>query len=143
MVFSGITEATAINKYTVAKVLNNFMTGTKLQNYHPYRFVFIDGCDNGKGSFCESFGIPAQTVNNSFFATAGVRSRAFLGYKKSVNFNTAQWDWRSIMLGTFFSQWQVNTPLYSCMTNAQHAIYQPMDSSAVIYGALDLQKNSP
>lgn len=142
-VFSGINEATAINQYTIAKILNNFMTGTKLQNYHPYRFVFIDGCDTGKGKFCESFGIPAQTVNNNFFATAGVRSRAFISYKKSVNFNTAQWDWRSIMLGTFFSQWQVNTPVYSCMTNAQAALYQPMDQSAVIYGALDLQKNSP
>jgi hypothetical protein len=37
---------------------------------HPYRFVFLDGCNTGAGNLCESFGIPAITVSTNFFATA-------------------------------------------------------------------------
>lgn len=142
-VIAGITPDTAINKYTIAKRLGNFLWGSKPENFHPYRLVFIDGCDVGKGNFCEAFGIPAQNLNNQFFANAGVRSRAFLGFKNSISFNVNQWSWRSIMLGTFFEQWQANTPLNQCVYNAQQANVQPMDSSAVIYGAADLQKSSP
>jgi hypothetical protein len=133
----------AINAFTISQMLGNFLSGAKPENFHPYRLVFINGCDNGKGKFCEAFGIPAQTLNNSFFATAGVRSRAFLGFKKSISFNTAQWEDRSIMLGTFFGDWMSFKPLNQCVQDAQNMAVQPMDSSAVIYGATDLQKNTP
>ncbi len=56
---------------------------------HPYRFVFLDGCETASGKFSEAFGIPAVTVSTNYFATAGVESRAFLGYQKSITFNTS------------------------------------------------------
>lgn len=137
----------AINSFTISQKLGNFLSGSKPENFHPYRLVFIDGCDTGKGKFCEAFGIPAQTLNNSFFATAGVRSRAFLGFKKSISFNTSQWDWRSLMLGGFFADWMSGAPMQTCVNNAVNAThssgFQPMDSSWVIYGAADLQRGSP
>jgi len=108
---------------------------------HPYRFVFLDGCETGTGNFCEAFGIPAVTVNTNFFAAAGVEPRAFLGYTQEISFNTAQWDWRAFMIGGFLADWEGNNlDLQSCVGNAQNAIYsegfQPMDSSAVIYGGV-------
>lgn len=141
------TAETAITSRTIANKLGNFLSGSKPENFHPYRLVFIDGCNTGKGKFCEAFGIPAQTANTNYFANANVRSRAFLGFKKEVLFNEAQWDWRSIMLGGFFADWMSGLQLQFCVGNAQAGIhssyFQKMDSSAVIYGAIDLTKNSP
>jgi hypothetical protein len=142
-VIAGIASDSAINAFTISQKLGNFLSSSRPENFHPYRFVMIDGCDVGKGNFCEAFGIPAQTLNNSFFITAGVRSRAFLGFKKTISFNAAQWEFRSLMLGTFFGDWQNNLPISQCVSDAQNYPTQPMDSSAVIYGATDLRKNTP
>jgi hypothetical protein len=114
---------------------------------HPYRFVFLDGCETARGNFSESLGIPAITVNTNFFATAGVESRAFVGYTKSISFNTSQWDWRAIMIVGFLQDWKiVGLPLQSCVNNAEAGAhssgFQPMDSSATIYGAVDMQVNT-
>jgi hypothetical protein len=114
---------------------------------HPYRFVFLDGCETARGNFSESLGIPAITVNTNFFATAGVESRAFVGYTKSISFNTSQWDWRAIMIVGFLQDWKiVGLPLQSCVNNAEAGAhssgFQPMDSSATIFGAVDMQVNT-
>ncbi len=106
---------------------------------HPYRFVFLDGCETGRGNFCESFGIPAITVSTNFFAAMKVESRAFLGYKNSVNFSPSQWEFRSIMLANFLGRWESGgVDINHCVGAAQAESFQPMDSSAVIYGAYDL-----
>jgi len=110
---------------------------------HPYRFVFLDGCETGNGLLCESFGIPALTVSTNFFAAAGVESRAFLGYTREISFNPAQWDWRAFMIGGFLADWTSGRfTLQDCVNNAVAGAHsenmQPMDSSAIIYGAYDM-----
>jgi hypothetical protein len=106
---------------------------------HPYRFVFLDGCETAAGNFSESFGIPAITVNTNFFATMKVESRAFVGYKKSVSFSTSQWDWRTYMIVGFLQNWRSGAyTVQNCVSIAQAATFQPMDSSAIIYGAVDM-----
>jgi hypothetical protein len=108
--------------------------------------VFIDGCATGKGTMSEKFGIPSGTLNNSFFSYAGVRSRAYLGFTGSVPFDTTQWNWRSIMLGYFFLDWLNGNPVSVCVSNAVNGVYtslQKMPASVVIYGATDLQIDSP
>jgi len=142
------TTCPTITDYELQKILYNFLSSAKPANYHPYRLVFIDGCKTGSGKMCEKFGIPAQTVTTNFFNNAGVRSRAFLGFKKTISYNDAQWTWRSLMLGGFFQDWQnPNNTLQMCVSNAvagNHSSgYQPMDSSWVIHGAYDLRINSP
>jgi hypothetical protein len=88
-----------------------------------------------------------MTVNTNFFMTAGVWSRGFLGFQKKVSFDPAQWTWRSLMLGGFLDDWMQAHTLNNCMTNAQAGGHsyglQPMDSTAVIYGAVDLRINMP
>ncbi len=69
-----------LTKDQIAFALGNVPLSYQMEHAadHPYRFVWIDACDTGAGSFCEAFGIPALTVSTNFFAAAGVESRAFL-----------------------------------------------------------------
>jgi hypothetical protein len=137
------THGALINYTDVRNATHDFLNTRLPANYHPYRLVFIDGCEAGKADFCEAFGIPAQTVNTNFFKAAGVESRAFLGFTKDISYNPEQWSWRALMLGGFFDDWtQGDTELRICVGHAQHASFQPLDSSAVIYGAVDLTKNT-
>jgi hypothetical protein len=137
--------ASGITSSQVADALVNVPLNDSILHaaLHPYRFVFLDGCETGAGNFCESFGIPAITVSTNFFATAGVESRAFLGYKHSISFNTSQWEYRSIMLAGFLSDWESdNVDLQTCVGRAvggAYADFQPMDSSVVIFGAYDMR----
>jgi hypothetical protein len=109
----------------------------------PYRFVFIDGCNAGSANFCEAFGIPAMTVGTNFFANAGVESRAFVGFTSwKLNFNIGTWQAYSLMTGGFLSDWLNNVPVQTCVSNAvndTHGTGARMNSSAVVYGAADLQ----
>lgn len=114
---------------------------------HPYRFVFIDACDTGKGNFCESLGIPAQTLSTNNFAAQGVESRAFVGFKSwNININFVGWMGYSEMTGFFLDDWlSGNVDVKTCVQNAQNNVHGSgvdMDGSAVIYGAYDLTHNA-
>lgn len=80
------TDGASINYHEIEIDLGNFMHSQKPALYHPYRFVFIDGCRAGSGNLCEAFGIPAMTVSTNYFGALGIPSRAFLGFKKKVSF---------------------------------------------------------
>jgi len=140
------TSGAVINYYDIQKDLGNYMHTAKPALYHPNRLVFIDGCQAGAGNLCESFGIPAVTVNTNYFASLGIESRAFLGFKKTTSFNPEQWTWRALMLAGFFNDWmQPITTLQTCVNNAANGVHErvvTMDSSWVIYGAVDLMKDT-
>lgn len=143
---AGVVPASVILDQDIVHALKNFLTTGKPANRHPYRLVFIDGCATGKGNFCEGFGIPAQTLDNQFFINAGVRSRAFLGFKGTVPFNQNQWGERSLQLSYFFIDWQRFLPIEACISNVVNGTYQQLQtlpSDWVIYGAKDLRKNTP
>lgn len=141
------TTGAVITSRDVQNDLGNFMHTAKPILNHPYRLVFVDGCLAGSGTLCENFGIPAVTVNTNYFLTMGVWSRSFLGFQKKVSFNPQQWTWRALMLGGFFDDWMQRNTLQFCVTNAQAGAHssgqQPMDSTAVIFGAVDLRKDMP
>jgi hypothetical protein len=110
--------------------LGNYPASNRPTNSHPYKLVFIDGCQAGKGNLCESFGIPIQSVDINYFLAAGVRTRAFIGFTKAIDFNYEQYDFRARMLGQFWTDWLSNMPLYYCVTNAQkHWPTQPIPAS--------------
>ena len=138
------TQGAVITAYDVSRALLNVPLSWQIQHaaLHPYRLVFIDGCSAGAGNLCESFGIPAMTVNTNFFGNLGIESRAFLGFKTTTSFNPSQWDWRALMLGGFFGEWMHGVPLQNCVNDALNAQYQPLPSSWVIYGAVDLNKDT-
>jgi len=50
-------------------------------NLHPYRFVFLFGCNTAKGHFPEAFGIPKEkNLPAARFDKQGLRYRAFMGF---------------------------------------------------------------
>ena len=116
--------------------------------YHPYRFVLLDGCDTGAGNLCEGFAVPAMTVSTNFFATAGVESRSFVGFKswKADNISSSNWENYSAMTGWFLADWLSGVlNVQTCVYNAQNDVHisgQKMDTSAVIYGAYDMNSRT-
>ena len=77
----------------VAATLGNNGTLALPYNLHPYRFVFIDGCDTeSSGDWATAFGIQPQAgLTSQSFVNAGLRPRAFVGWTKAVQigFNQA------------------------------------------------------
>jgi hypothetical protein len=116
---------------------------TNVVNNHPYRFVWLDGCETGKGTFCEAFGIEHFTLDLGYYRTYGLVPRAFLGFKTTTTTNPHQTGFRAAMMAQFFNDWQMNNTLYYCVTNAAHHPTYPLPSSWVIYGATDLRRMSP
>ena len=144
----GITSNSRVTADDVAADLLNVPLRYPMRHaaMHPYRFVFLDGCSTGAGTYCESFGIPAQTVNNAFFSALKVQSRAFLGFKSPKSFNPSQWTWYAIMIGGFYDDWLRGYTLQTCVNNAVNGVHTgtmlKMDSSWVIYGATDLTRDT-
>jgi hypothetical protein len=109
---------------------------------HPYRFVYIDACDTGAGHLSESFGIPTIPASTNFFASAGVESRVFIGFTSwKLNLNIFGWQSYSALTGAFLTDWLTGVSAQTCVANAENDVHTSgahMDSSAVIYGAVDL-----
>jgi len=144
---------TALTRDQIAYALDNVPLSYPIRHdaEHPYRFVFIDACNTGKGNFCEAFGIPAITVSTNFFASADVESRAFVGFTKPTGFDPSLSSGdpngvpnRSIAAAYFMQEWLSGQyDLQTIIQNAENAFGYPiykMSSSAVIYGAYDLMR---
>ena len=58
--------------------------------FHPYRFVFLDGCETAKGHWASVFGIPEEPKTLSYYFTPNGtiigRPSAFVGWKKRIPF---------------------------------------------------------
>jgi hypothetical protein len=97
----------------VQKLLdNNLKDPLTATNMHPFRFVFIDGCNAADGDWPQAFGIPKKKgmVVNDFYQKRGVRPRAFMGwnrkkvvgtkilqggqmYQPHIDYINKFWDW--------------------------------------------------
>ncbi len=144
-------SGTYIDKQTLQDKIGNFLESAKPQNFHPYRFVFLDCCNAGGGSLSEAFGIPNKAVNNAFFASAGVSSRAFLGFAKPKNFpvTDSAYTWYAPMIAGFYNDWYTGLTIQECVNNAIAGAHtgggggHTMDTSATVLGAPDLLYKSP
>jgi hypothetical protein len=87
-----------------------------------------------------------RVVRNDVHLFGITNGATISGTVSNVPFDQTQWEWRSMMLGYFFADWMNRNPLWVCVSNAVNGTYQTfqkMPSSVVIYGATDLQINSP
>ena len=145
----GAYNGTSLSQDDIWKALLNVPLSMSIMHAAktPYRFVFIDGCNTGKGNFCEAFAIPAATVSTNYYAAAGLESRAFVGFKSwSLNVNfVGVWQGYSLMTHYFLQDWLSGVPVQQCVNNAKSDVYNTgasMDSSAVVHGAVDLQSGT-
>ncbi len=118
---------------------------------HPYRFVFIDGCDSAAGTMSEAFAIPAATLSTNNFIAASRESRVFIGYT-GVKYNWDQFGYLpySEMMYNFLNAWTTGSlNAQQCVNAAKQdtwptgRTYANMDGSAVVYGTADLISLSP
>jgi len=69
---------------------NNMSDPLTATNRHPYRFVFLDGCNTADGNWPQAFGIPKKEgmVATDFGAKRGIRPRAFMGWNRKKVFSS-------------------------------------------------------
>jgi hypothetical protein len=109
---------------------------------HPYRFVFLDGCDTANGPLCETFGIPKKkNMTASTFTNKGLRYRAFMGWDNHQIISLAQ----SITIphvnfvSTFFTKWATPDDENRLLTLRQaidqsKGAWTEVDKHLVVYG---------
>jgi len=134
---------TRITKNQFAIYLGNYIAVQSMTNGHPYRLVFLDGCETGKGTMCEAFGIPRKFTVNAFFQNVGVPSRAFVGFKENILLSAEDFLSRRLSLAAFFTAWREEIPLDQCISAANSAGFTGFTNSIVVYGAEDLRRNGP
>ncbi len=80
-------------------------------NYHPYRFVFLDGCQTAEGDSPQAFGIPKQANMriSDFTVKRGIRPRAFMGWNRNKTFaiwhNASAFISHATYISTFWTSW--------------------------------------
>ena len=106
-------SAVAIDTKDIEIILHNTATDPLVgTNRHPYRFVYLDGCETADGKWPLVFGIPKQTgmTTGDFINKRGIRPRAFFGWNRKKRFSdkfvTGLLDpdfqtWRT----TFWTKW--------------------------------------
>jgi hypothetical protein len=132
-----------ITTFWVGQTLHNWPTANFPTNSHPYRLVFIDGCESAGGGLPAAFGIPVGQFSTNFFIDAGVPCRAFVGFNDPVTINLAAIDAYEPALQLFWTSWLGNRSIHEIVTNCQAQPNYPLPSSAVIDGATDMFIGSP
>ncbi len=152
---SGSTMGDAVARLTLGQVQtllgNNFNNPLTATNMHPYRFVFIDGCNTADGDWPQAFGIPKKTgmVATDFGGKRGIRPRAFMGWNRKKVFTAVLGGSQlhpphQTYIITFWDKWaeqdQNGRPVRD-ITQAKDAAANAAPNAAlgmVIYGAKDL-----
>ncbi len=109
--FIGTTKPSGVGRPTPGKITVADLRQV-LSTNHPYRFVFLYGCNTATGDIPLAFGIPKEKMTRSDFADRGLRARAFVGFKNT------QWTGivgtlpldHATFIGQFFEAWQGTYP---------------------------------
>ena len=127
-----------ISEREIRRVTTNILSTVRPIACHPFKFVWIDGCETAQGAMCEAFGIPSGQYYNAYFNLVNKRSRAFLGaYEKfGISYNVMDTR-RAEMLSRFWNYWLQNYELWQCCTNAAAYTPEPLKSWR-IHGATNL-----
>ena len=146
--------------YVTTKFIANSLTNVSSNplkigtNAHPYRFVFLDGCNTANGNWPLAFGIPKKTGMSQldFVNKRGLRPRAFLGWDKPKNYayiNNTDVEYNFFEWNTqFFRNWAQLDSNGIAVVGLRTAINQVTTNTdgspntggrgIVIYGAEDL-----
>jgi hypothetical protein len=137
-------------------VLHNHGANYARLTKHPYRFVFLWGCNTADGTWPETFGIPHSSMTIADFTLVrGIPPRAFVGFAGKVSAAA----WKGLQSGNivpgmdgwinnFWWNWtHSNTVLTNAISSATvdpyygTLSYQIGTNGLTIYGAVDLISN--
>jgi hypothetical protein len=94
----------------IRSVLRNHLIKEDMSVRHPFRFVFLDGCETGSKSseWPASFGIMEAQLTDAQFLALGLPRRAFLGWKKTFATGAFDGTHHTFVLN-FFTEWLDNS----------------------------------
>jgi len=128
-------------------------------NYHPYRFVFLDGCNTANGNWPQTFGIPKKKgmKSSEFTTTRAMRARAFMGWDRFVvtgyagGSGVSQFKKHATFVEEFWNNWAhldngvPDTTIFDAIDKARSAKTEDgmsvNVSGIILYGAEDLKIN--
>ena len=95
---------------------------------HPYRFVFMDGCDTATGGLPDAFGIPKQNMGASWYTSTNnvrhLKPSAFVGWDSDVEMSSDTvdkfWNYRKLWINEW-SQATVDMSLGKALDDARDA----------------------
>jgi hypothetical protein len=120
--------------------LGNSVIGGNCFFTQPFHFVFLDGCNTGRGAWSEAFGIERMQVSAAGYTTNGLVARAFVGWT-SVKAFSVSGAWNNVhgnFIINFFNDWSTSgDPLQTVINrNLPGGFTAPQ-----IWGATDLRWN--
>ncbi len=132
---------TFLNTLNITSALNNTPSITSRPR-HPYRFVFLDGCDTAIGGMCQTFGIPKKkNMTAADFTKKGLRLRAFMGWDNAefIALAGAISQPHVRFLGDFFDDWfypddEGNDTTLRQAINAAKGGWGEVDNHLIVYG---------
>jgi hypothetical protein len=103
------TQTAVIGARTVGMLLGNYFLRSyngkpAMVTHKPFNFVFLDGCNTGKGGFPEAFGIPKAVPASAYdLPDSQLHKRTFMGWSGPVTFqfDSDHIDWSL----KFWSTW--------------------------------------
>jgi hypothetical protein len=131
---------------------NNLKNPLTATNMHPYRFVFLDGCNTADGNWPQAFGIPKRKgmIVTDFTQKRGIRPRAFMGWNRTKSVGThiiagnQLYPPHADYIGAFWNSWINGGGGLSSVEEAisDAAAAAPLAAGGmVLYGAEDLVIN--
>jgi hypothetical protein len=101
---------------------NSYSNQGGWRRQHPYRFVWLYGCDTaGDTRWCEAFGV-RETISPQEANAKPNRVQAFVGWNGTVPFpgrlDTEGWDGLQAMYANFFNAWTQGATLQTCIADA-------------------------
>jgi hypothetical protein len=100
--------------------------GTHSLWQHPYRFVFLDGCQTAAGTLPALFGVPNTPVTDDVWNKAGLPPRSFLGWQSYTGTSFKKDgtpiydDTRLRYMENFWQDWAGNQRLQDAIHNAAY-----------------------
>ncbi len=113
---------------------------------HPFRFVFIDGCNSATTDLPTVFGIPKREMSDQEFANRHAYPRAFVGWNTvklfGINHGVMNQEHKQFV-EDFFRTWSTETKPNGTHYGLKEAIDKALKGKTlippVIYGATNLQ----
>jgi hypothetical protein len=123
--FIGVKSGNKITSADLVGLLtNNIQSGIQAiygPLHHPYRFVFLDGCNTAKGNLPAAFGIPPIVVSDDDWNNKyRIQPRAFIGwstYTAASVKNTLPQDHKRFV-ENFYGDWQSGALLQDALHDA-------------------------
>jgi T5SS/PEP-CTERM-associated repeat protein len=114
---------------------------------HPYRFVFLDGCNTARAGLCLAFGIEMKHTDDAYYTARGIQPQAFMGWNNTIQYASTRHVDLNDYLAHFdidvFVYWSQGGTLINAVNMARNIVGTGNIPMPIIWGDDQLQWNPP